>query len=218
MAFTNRSVARRCRSRPRKMTSEIPRHKTDLRRELRGRIAALSNEERTVASARARALLAAQEVWRAARSVLLYSPLRDELDLSAMLAEAIDSRKVVALPRFVPETGAYAVFQVTDPGKDCAPGKFGIAEPRDVCPPFDLNRLDLALVPGLGFDAAGRRLGRGGGYYDRLLSRVGGVKCGVAFDEQLVGQIPAEPHDIQVNFVLTPSRWLQTSGTPAALK
>jgi ribonuclease Y len=54
----------------------------------------------------------------------------------------------------------------------------------------------LALVPGVGFDAAGHRLGRGRGYYDRILAGVAGTRCGVAFDEQLAGPIPAEPHDI----------------------
>jgi 5-formyltetrahydrofolate cyclo-ligase len=54
----------------------------------------------------------------------------------------------------------------------------------------------------------GRRLGRGKGYYDRLLAAVRGAKCGVAFDQQVVSEIPVEPHDILMNFTLTPTRWL----------
>jgi 5-formyltetrahydrofolate cyclo-ligase len=74
-----------------------------------------------------------------------------------------------------------------------------------------LKRLDLALAPGLGFDESGRRLGRGQGYYDRLLAEIIGAKCGVAFDEQVVGQLPAQEHDVSMNFILTPTRWLEVS-------
>jgi len=69
-------------------------------------------------------------------------------------------------------------------------------------------------VPGLGFDLSGHRLGRGRGYYDRLLAGIAGVKCGVAFDPQVVAQIPAERHDVNMNFILTPTRWLEFSTQP----
>ena len=72
-----------------------------------------------------------------------------------------------------------------------------------------LNRLDFVLVPGIAFDLQGRRLGRGKGYYDRLLAEVRGKTCGVAFDEQIVDEIPVEPHDIHVNCILTPTRWIE---------
>jgi 5-formyltetrahydrofolate cyclo-ligase len=75
-----------------------------------------------------------------------------------------------------------------------------------------LNRLDLALVPGVGFDADGRRLGRGRGHYDRLLAQVAGTKCGVAFDEQMAPEIPVAPHDVILNRIVTPTRWLEVPG------
>ncbi len=55
-------------------------------------------------------------------------------------------------------------------------------------------------------------MGRGGGFYDRLLAGIAGAKCGVAFDQQIVPQIPAERHDVNMNFILTPTRWLEFSG------
>jgi 5-formyltetrahydrofolate cyclo-ligase len=73
-----------------------------------------------------------------------------------------------------------------------------------------LNRLDLVLVPGVAFDARGGRLGRGKGFYDRLLSAVNGTKCGVAFDEQIVDAVPVGPLDVLVNCILTPTRWIET--------
>jgi 5-formyltetrahydrofolate cyclo-ligase len=73
----------------------------------------------------------------------------------------------------------------------------------------DLKRLDLVLVPGLAFDRHGRRLGRGRGYYDRLLAEVPGTSCGVAFDEQLVASDPVGPLDVPLNCILTPSHWIE---------
>jgi 5-formyltetrahydrofolate cyclo-ligase len=92
---------------------------------------------------------------------------------------------------------------------DIVTGQFGIREPDAKCVELPLNRLDLALVPGIAFDLQGRRLGRGRGFYDRLLADVGGVKCGIAFDEQMAGEIPAGPRDIRLNFILTPTRFVE---------
>ena len=76
------------------------------------------------------------------------------------------------------------------------------------CAPALLNSLDLVLVPGVAFDLHGRRLGRGKGYYDQLLAGVCGTTCGVAFDEQIVREVPLEPHDVLMNCILTPTRWV----------
>jgi len=64
-------------------------------------------------------------------------------------------------------------------------------------------------VPGMAFDWSGNRLGRGRGFYDRLLEKVSGIKCGVGYDFQLLEKIPVEAHDAKVNFILTPSRCLR---------
>jgi 5-formyltetrahydrofolate cyclo-ligase len=98
---------------------------------------------------------------------------------------------------------------VSDPANDLRPGLLGIREPTEHCEAIALKRLDLVLVPGVAFDARGRRLGRGKGYYDRLLSDVRGVRCGVAFDEQIVPEVPVGPRDALLNCVVTPSRWLE---------
>ncbi len=127
------------------------------------------------------------------------------------MESALESGKAVLLPRFATENGTYEAVRVNDLKRDCAPGKFGITEPGPQCEVWPLNTLDLTLVPGLGFDLAGRRLGRGLGFYDRLLSRITGAKCGVAFDQQILGEIPAEGHDVRMDFILTPTRWWEVS-------
>jgi len=198
------------------MSLESYSDKAAWRRRFRAAVKGLSQAQRAEASARARDLLRRQLVWQRARAILFYSPIAGELDVRPLLEESLQAGKSVALPRFVSETGTYQAFEVSHPVEDCAPGRFGISEPGAHCRPMPLKRLDLALAPGVGFDLSGRRLGRGQGFYDRLLAGIAGAKCGVAFDEQIAGQIPAEKHDVTMNFILTPTRWLEVS-TPIAL-
>jgi 5-formyltetrahydrofolate cyclo-ligase len=189
----------------------LVRSKAELRRVLRLILKNYSEAQRRNASAKAGARLREEAIWKEARTVLFYASISGELDLSLLIDSALELGKTILLPRFAARTGTYEAVQVSHLQRDCAPGKFGIAEPGPHCPAFPLNSLDLALVPGLGFDLAGRRLGRGRGFYDRLLAQIAGAKCGVAFDSQIVGGIPAEGHDVHMNFILTPTRWLEIS-------
>jgi 5-formyltetrahydrofolate cyclo-ligase len=75
-----------------------------------------------------------------------------------------------------------------------------------------MDQLEMVLAPGVAFDRQGRRLGRGKGFYDRLLSNAEGKACGVAFNEQLVETIPVEAHDRRVQWLLTPTQWLEFPG------
>jgi 5-formyltetrahydrofolate cyclo-ligase len=193
------------------MSLESMAEKAEWRRRFQACLKGLSQAARDQASACARDLLRRQNVWQRAEAILFYAPMAGELDLAPLLQEALQALKAVALPRFVSETGTYQAFEVSDYKGDCAPGKFGILEPGAHCRPMSLKRLDLALAPGLGFDVSGRRLGRGRGYYDRLLAGIVGAKCGVAFDQQVVGQLTAQRHDVSMNFILTPTRWLEVA-------
>jgi 5-formyltetrahydrofolate cyclo-ligase len=195
------------------MSLEPDQNKEEWRRRFRVVLNGLSKEQREEASARARNLLLQQAVWRRAGAVLFYAPLAREVDLAPLIDEALQSGKAAALPGFVKETGTYQAYEISHPMRDCAPGKFGIIEPGTQCRPMPLKRLDLVLAPGLGFDVSGRRLGRGQGFYDRLLAGIAGAKCGVAFDQQVVEQLPAAGHDVSMNFILTPTRWLEISKT-----
>jgi len=137
---------------------------------------------------------------------MLYLALGDEIDLGPLFRDALSSGRLVALPGYDAATGAYLPRQVVDPARDLNAGAFGITEPRGSCPLISPNRLDFAIVPGVAFTLEGRRIGRGKGHYDRLLASVGGVKCGVAYDEQIVEAIPSEPHDVRMDWIVTPTR------------
>jgi len=165
--------------------------------------------EREALSAQARALLCAQPGWVQAQAILFYAPRKDELDLWPLVQMALAAGKRVSLPRYQPEADAYCACEIIDPLKDLIPGRYSIPEPAPHCLPFLLKPLDLFLVPGVAFDLLGRRLGRGRGYYDKMLAAPSGVRCGVGFDQQIVSEIPVAPHDAHLNCILTPTRWLQ---------
>ena len=110
-----------------------------------------------------------------------------------------------ALPFFDAEKQTYGARVLNSLATEIVVGKFGVREPAASCAEIPLNTFDLVLVPGVAFDGMGNRLGRGRGFYDRLLTEASGIKCGVGYDFQLVPEVPAEPHDAKVDFVFTPS-------------
>lgn len=145
-----------------------------------------------------------------ASCALLTLPFRSEWD-SRPLLEAVLARGAAAvLPRVETASRMLALHLVRDPATDIAAGYRGIPEPREHLPRVDVQAVDWVLVPGVAFDTQGHRLGYGGGYYDRLLAlmprsvpRVAG-----AFDLQVVPAVPAAPHDLSVDTIVTPTRTL----------
>jgi len=191
------------------MSESVKELKNVLRRKLRAEARNYSPLDRAAASEQICLRLKQQPLWRQARSVLFYLPLPEEPDVHPLLPEALAAGKIVTLPRYSATEDTYIPCQVENLVSDLQPGQYGIHEPVPACSTFDLNKLDFLLVPGVGFTPNGSRLGRGKGYYDRLLARTRGVRCGVAFDWQVSGEIPLEPHDVCLDCILTPTRWHQ---------
>lgn len=135
-----------------------------------------------------------------ASTVLLYYSLPDEVDTHAFLDELRSAGKIVLLPRVVDE-GTMVLHRYTSRA-DLSEGAFGIMEP--VGEPFtDYAAIDVAVIPGMAFDADGHRMGRGRGYYDRFLSSVPCIyKIGVCFDFQKVEAVPVEATDVSVDVVV----------------
>jgi 5-formyltetrahydrofolate cyclo-ligase len=183
--------------------------KAVLRREVQQAVAGMAGEEKAIASEAAGRLLVRQRVWQEAHSILFFAPILQEVNIWPLLERALGEGRLVALPRFAPQTSSYTACRVQNLTEEINTGKFGIREPLARCPEVALNRLDLILVPGVAFDLHGRRLGRGKGFYDQLLAAVRGTTCGVAFEQQIVREVPVEPHDIHLNCILTPTRWIE---------
>jgi len=186
-----------------------------MRREIRSRLRALSAEQRLLDSHSAFLVLEAQGAWRGAKSIAFFSPRTDEMDVWPWLAAAVKLEKAVSLPGWDAASGEYVFKVLGDLKSDLVPGRYGIPEPAEHCPPAALNSLDLILVPGVAFDMQGHRLGRGKGHYDRTLTKLHGIRCGVAYEAQLVDEIPTEPHDERLNCILTPTRWIPIPAAPA---
>ena len=186
------------------MDAETSQLKNGLRQMIRARLENISPAVRAVESVDLCARLEPQ--LRSAHTILFFAPLADELDVWPLLEKCAAAKKICALPAFNPATQSYAARLLFNPATEIATGKFGVREPQAGCPEISLTEFDLVLVPGVAFDLSGNRLGRGRGFYDRILTETTGVKCGVAYDFQLLEKIPTEPHDATVNFIFTPSR------------
>ncbi len=183
--------------------------KNELRAKYRAQNLSFSSVERKLASEKLCAAVITTPLWHQSNSILLYCPLSDEIDIQPLIAQALKARKQVALPRFSNRSATYTAARIEDAKRDLVKGKYEVMEPAGHCPAHALNQLDLTLVPGVAFDDTGRRLGRGKGYYDRMLSQITGFKMGVAFDWQACEGVPTESHDVILDCILTPTRWLK---------
>lgn len=167
--------------------------KPALRRELRARLRALDAASRTRGSADVVRQLGA--VVDEPGPVMLYAPMAVEVDVWPIVVARLAAGRVVGLPRIEPDDQTLSVRQLTS-GPMIA-GQLGILEPDPEAPRIDADVV-LVVVPGLGFDGRGGRLGRGKGHYDRLLARLGARTVGVAFDVQRVDRLPLEAHDVAI--------------------
>ena len=157
-------------------------------------------EEREEASLAICNRIKALEVWRGAKTVLLYAPLPDELDVMRLF----DHSKTVCFPRFKSNRGYESV--AAECIEDLVAGKFGIQEPPPEAKEIRASDIDITLVSGLAFDEACNRLGRGRGFYDRWLPQISGIKIGIGFDHQLIDAVPTDNHDHQLDMVVMPSK------------
>lgn len=169
----------------------------------RAAVAALSPADRARWAAGAEALRATRE-WKRARVVLGFVPDGSEPPMRPLLQAALDEGKRLALPRMEWDEQRVRPLLVTDL-EELEARRHGIGEPPSWCPAVDPSEIDLVLVPGVAFDRTGRRVGRGGGFYDRFLASLGGraSRVGVCFACQVVEAAPAGAHDERVTMLAT---------------
>jgi 5-formyltetrahydrofolate cyclo-ligase len=170
--------------------------KQSLRREARRKLESLPKIRSRAAGLEILGHFALWLEWHRSRSVCLFCALPDEPHLLTPWSEG----KKVSLPRV---SGADLKLHYANSAEELIKGKFGNLEPKANAPKAPFHA-DFIIVPGLAFDPAGGRLGRGAGYYDRLLTKFEGVRVGVCFSELLVEEVPCESHDIRMDFVVTP--------------
>ena len=163
----------------------------------------LSAEERTAQSELILSQLEKMTVFREAKTVLLYYPKNNEVDVLPLF-KRYKRDKVLLLP----VTHRNGMTANPYEGNDkMHRGKVGIPEPTT--PPFEGN-IDVIIVPAVAFDKEGNRLGRGGGYYDRFLKKQSHATfIGVGYDFQLVDEVPVRKHDQKMHRIILPSQTIQ---------
>lgn len=143
-------------------------------------------------------------VFQEAENIAIYIAMPDEMSLEFL----IGSGKQVYLPRFVEASGKYEMALLENENQLEA-GKYGIKEPGKKCRASCKDEIGLWFIPGMAFDKQGHRLGRGAGFYDRILAGEGGIKAGVCSSERVLEGIPLEEHDVRMDFVLTDKEIIQ---------
>jgi 5-formyltetrahydrofolate cyclo-ligase len=171
--------------------------KKELRKLIARRKASLSDATLKSLSADILETLENHPVFRSSNTILLYHSIKDEVYTHAFL-EKWSTQKQILLP--VVRGDELEIRSYRD-SNDLVIGAYGIKEPAGEV--FrDYARIDLAVVPGVAFDASGSRLGRGKGYYDKLLPQLTAYKIGLCFPFQLVNEIPTEAFDIRMDEVI----------------
>jgi 5-formyltetrahydrofolate cyclo-ligase len=172
--------------------------KNKLRQQIRQKLSSLSEQEKNKQSADIWQKIEQHPAFQTAETVALYRSLPDEVDTHGGI-EKWAVRKTILLPVV---QGDELVLRKYGGAVCLREGAFGICEPEgeDFT---DFDKIDLCIVPAVAFDRAGNRLGRGKGFYDRLLSKIAAPKIGVCFDVQLLDEIPCEEFDVKMDFVIS---------------
>jgi 5-formyltetrahydrofolate cyclo-ligase len=192
------------------------RRKAALRTEARSRRDRFAADDRGRASRAIEARLAALPELRAAEVVHCYIGIGSEVATEELIRALFQRGQRVVAPRVAPG-GVLEHLEMTDLDA-LVPGPMGLREPNAATAPrVELREVDVMLVPGLAFDATGYRLGYGGGYYDRAITALSAhhhaTTVGLAFEAQLVDDVPREEHDQPVHLIVTETRTIVT-GAP----
>ncbi|MFC1748494.1 5-formyltetrahydrofolate cyclo-ligase [Pseudomonadota bacterium] len=147
--------------------------------------------------------LLSSRYFKNAKKILFYLPIHKEVDLIELFEKGHKGKRM-ALPKVVGK-GKMHLHYIKDLS-ETQTGKFNIKEPRGHLKEAKPQELELILVPGVAFAHDGHRIGYGKGFYDRLLKNTSAIKIGIAYEFQIVKNIPAQSHDTPVDFIATEKR------------
>ena len=178
--------------------------KEQVRKEILGKLSRQPAEEALRRSRIIKKRLFSLPEFKKAKFVMLYASKPEEVKTDEIIDEALEAGKKVALPLCTSQNRVIAK-EISDRNADLEKGIYDIREPRKCREEANLGKIDLVVVPGVAFDAKKTRLGRGRGYYDKFLNKLPRDKTiiGLAFDFQIVKNLPKDSHDIPVSKVIT---------------
>ncbi len=171
--------------------------KSDIRRKMKNLRMMLSDDEKAIAADEVFARLEMTAAFMMADNILMYYSLPDELSTLKFLKKWHDKKHF-----FLPRVNGVNLEILPYDELSLESGAFNIEEPTgdDLA---NVEDIELMVIPAVAFDRSGNRLGRGKGYYDRLLNSSRALKVGVGYDFQLIDEIPCEPHDVPMDMVIT---------------
>jgi len=177
-------------------------NKAAIRKRLREIVAALSETERHQKSITACSLVAASPEFAAARVVMLFLSTPHEIDTASLALKSWQAGKTVVVPKVSWDQRRMLPVEISSLTTSMTTSGPGVREPVSG-QPIPVGFIDLVIVPGLGFSSDGHRIGRGMGFYDRFLAQPEflGVSCGLAFDEQIVPELPVLDHDMPLSML-----------------
>ncbi|MGA0128360.1 MAG: 5-formyltetrahydrofolate cyclo-ligase [Burkholderiales bacterium] len=146
-----------------------------------------------------------EKSYKEAKVVAAYSSFGSEFETSMFIGDALARGKSVALPRVSEDLKMIQFFVCSNLAEELTPSRLGILEPiPERCAQVNLELIEFILVPGVAFTVDGKRLGYGGGYYDRVIPwlPIGTPKVAAAFKLQLLESLPTEDHDLSVDYVV----------------
>ncbi|NOQ46353.1 MAG: 5-formyltetrahydrofolate cyclo-ligase [Desulfobulbaceae bacterium] len=182
-----------------------------IRREFLVRRDQLSKQEQALKSKEIRSRLVSLPVIDQARCLFIYVGFRSEVRTVGFINNCIAIGKKVCVPLTLVESSSLLAVHVTDPDMQLQPGYCSIPEPTGEwarANKVNPREIDVVLVPGSVFDRKGGRMGYGGGYYDRFLSREAprATRVGLAYELQIVEQLLLEPHDQKMDIIVTENK------------
>ena len=148
------------------------------------------------------------DIIKNAKTIMLYLDFNNEVSTDNLINKLISMGKTVASPITLKEERKLIPSQITNLEDGVQYGAYNIREPKpEYSPTIDIKDLDIVIVPAVAYDRNCYRLGYGGGFYDRFLEnlRNDSVTIGIAFDLQIFDEIPKEPHDAQLDYIVTES-------------
>jgi 5-formyltetrahydrofolate cyclo-ligase len=178
--------------------------KTELRQRLRKVLAGIPPDELGARSLRACHRLFEQPEYLEAEVIMVFLSLPTEIETAPIVLRGWQDRKRVLAPKVSWSQRRMLPVEIRSLTEDLVVSTMGIREPVSGIP-FPISLIDLVIVPGLGFDEFGNRLGRGRGFYDRFLSHseFHGVACALAFEAQMTPAVPVGPLDRHVEMLVT---------------
>lgn len=184
--------------------------KVTLREELTARRKAMTPDVIDGRGLKVQSRFLASPYYQKARTVALYAPIRGEVPTRDILIAALADEKVVCYP-LSHVHGRILSFRAITSESELEPGRLGVREPNSASELVPVDQIDLFVVPGLGFTRDGKRLGRGGGYYDATLRAASqrSRRVGLAFSDQVVGVLPTNQDDVDMDLVVTESESLR---------